>query len=480
MVVAPGRQTYVSSDRVGATTGRGFVGATTGRGFVGATTGRGFVGATTGRGFVGATTGRGFVGATTGRGFVKMRVALVLKRFDPRRGGLENWTYQFAGRLIQRGHEVHVVAGGFAGPARSLPIVAHPLPPTKSRLRFAEAAQAELLSFAPDVIHDMGFGWYCDVFQPHGGSFAAVTQRKLLLHRRYLRPLKRRIDGILPRQREFRALMERQYADNGQLLLALSRSVADDFQHYHGVPPDRIRTVYNGVDTSRFSPRQRPKFRRSVRRELGIGDETIGALIVAHDLRLKGLATLLRAMRHLKNESRPIHLTVVGGKRIAKWQRTARRLGVNSMVSFVGPQDDTVPYYAAADVYVHPTFYDPCSLVVLEAAASGLPVITTRCNGASELFEDGVQGWLLSDPTDAGRLAAAMRTMLDDPLRQQMGRAARATATEHTFDRGVDEILAVYAELVSSQRPSVGHVYNVPTTGKARWKRATRLAQRAP
>ena len=385
-----------------------------------------------------------------------MKVALVLERFDPRRGGLEYWTCQLAGRLIDRGHEVHVVASRFAEPAGDLPIVAHPLPSAKSRLGFAEAAQAELLSFAPDVIHDMGSGWYCDVFQPHGGSFAAMAQRKLLLYRRCLRPLKRRIDGMLPRHRQFRALMQRQYADHGQVLLALSRLVADDFQRLHRVPSDRIRIVYNGVDTNRFSPEHRPKFRRSVRRQLGIGDDTVCALIVAHDFRLKGLATLLRAMRHLGNESRPVHLTVVGGKRIAKWQRMARRLGVKSAVSFVGSQDDTVPYYAAADVYVHPTFYDSCSLVVLEAAACGLPVITTRLNGASELFKDGVQGWLLSDPTDAGLLASRMRTMLDDSLRQEMGRAARAAAAEHTFDRNVDEILAVYEEAVSSRRTG-GH-----------------------
>jgi len=380
-----------------------------------------------------------------------MQVAVVLERFDPRRGGLEYWTWQLAGRLIDRGHKVHVVASRFAEPVGDLPIVVHPLPPTRSRLHFGEAAQAELLSLAPDVIHDMGFGWYCDVFQPHGGSFAAVTGRKLLLHRPWVRPLKRRIDDLLPRHRQFRALMRRQYADHGQILLALSCLVADDFQRLHRVPSDRIRIVYNGVDTDRFAPGHRSRFRDNVRRQLGIGDETVCALLVANDFRLKGLDTLLRAMRLLRHESRPIHLTVVGGKRIARWQRTAGRLGVSDAVSFVGPQDDTVPYYAAADVCVHPTFYDSCSLVVLEAAACGLPIITTRLNGASERFEDGVQGWLLSDPADAEQLADRMRTMFDASVRQAMGRAARIAVAEHTFDRNVDEILAVYEEILSSR-----------------------------
>ena len=66
---------------------------------------------------------------------------------------------------------------------------------------------------------------------------------------------------------------------------------------------------------------------------------------------------------------------------------SAARLGLANRATFLGTVSDLTPYYAAADAYVHPTFYDPCSLVLLEAAASGLPIVTTRrCNGATELF----------------------------------------------------------------------------------------------
>lgn len=385
-----------------------------------------------------------------------MRVALVLEQFDPLRGGLERWSWRFAAEILKRGHEVHVLAKRFAGPPRDLPIIAHRLQGTRSRLGFAQAAQEKLLWLAPDVIHDMGCGWYCDVFHPHGGSWTSLSERKLLLLPAWKRPLKRAVDRLLPRQREFRALLLRQYVDNGQLLVALSRTVAEDFQRFHGVPAERIRIVYNGVDTDRFSPAARPRHRRAVRRRLGISEEKVVGLIVAHNFRLKGVPTLLRAIGRLTAQRLPVHLIVVGGNRLRPWRRTAAQLGIDRAVSFVGPQDQMAPYYAAADICVHPTFYDTCSLVVLEAAASGLPIVTTRINGVSELLSDAVDSLLISDPADADELAERVRTLLDGPLRQRMGDAARQMALRHTLRRNVDEILAVYEEAVHTRQHTAG------------------------
>ena len=96
----------------------------------------------------------------------------------------------------------------------------------------------------------------------------------------------------------------------------------------------------------------------------------------------------------------------------------AARLGVGAAVEFVGPVEHTLPYYAAADIYIHPTIYDTCSLVVLEAAACGLPVVTTRCNGAAELFHDGVDVLLASDPADAEELAGRVQLLMDAAARR--------------------------------------------------------------
>ena len=136
-----------------------------------------------------------------------MRVGLVLDEFDPCRGGLAEWTWQFALGLLRRGHEVHVVAKRFSEKVRTAPIIAHHVEHVRSRIGFGQAVQARLTSLELDLIHDMGVGWHCNVLQPHGGSWLSVTERKLETWARWSRPIKRWVDRMLPRHREFRRLL---------------------------------------------------------------------------------------------------------------------------------------------------------------------------------------------------------------------------------------------------------------------------------
>ena len=166
-----------------------------------------------------------------------------------------------------------------------------------------------------------------------------------------------------------------------------------------------------------------------------------------------------------------MRLVIVGGKHIDSWQRHVARLGLSEQVVFAGRVDDPLPYYAAADCYVHPTYYDPCSLVVLEAAACGLPLITSRYNGASEMFRDGEDVLLVDDPADDAELAGAMRTLLDDAARQRLGAAARATILQHSFHRNVDQILEIYQEILD-RRGGLPHGYQVLASADRRRRSA--------
>jgi UDP-glucose:(heptosyl)LPS alpha-1,3-glucosyltransferase len=389
-----------------------------------------------------------------------MRIGLVLEQFDPARGGREQWTWSFTQRLLELEHEVHIVARSCSAKALRLPISCHPIHCDPSPIAFAGAVRAVLEPLALDIVHDMGMGWYCDVFHPHGGSMAASAERKLLFLPPWLRGLKRAANCVLPRHRTFQALMRRQYADQGQIVLALSQASAADFHRFHGVARERIRIVYNGVDTQRFSPAQCRLHRPQARRELGLADDTVLALIVAHNFRLKGVATLLGALRRLQAAGRSTRLAIVGGKHIESWRRRVVRLGLERQVIFVGRVEDPLPYYAAADYYVHPTYYDPCSLVLLEAAACGLPLITSRYNGASEVFREGEDVLLVDDPADEAKLAATMRFLDDYATRQRLGAAARQTILQHSFHQNVDHILKIYHEILD-RRGGMPHGYQL-------------------
>ena len=141
----------------------------------------------------------------------------------------------------------------------------------------------------------------------------------------------------------------------------------------------------------------------------------------------KNAGTLLGAAARLRADGVTIRLVIAGGKKPEPFVRLAERLKLGRSVSFIGSVDP-LPCFAAADAFIHPTWYDPCSLVTLEAAACGLPVITTRYNGASELMTEGADGFILEQPDDATSLAARMRQLLHPELRRTMGAAGRAVA----------------------------------------------------
>jgi UDP-glucose:(heptosyl)LPS alpha-1,3-glucosyltransferase len=375
-----------------------------------------------------------------------MKIALVLDRFDPRLGGLEQWSYQLAMWLLTAGHDVHVVAFAFTPDFLPTGLIPHELVQPGSRLERAAAAERCLKTLSPDVIHDMGTGWFFDVFHPVFGSRIAGYRRDLAS----LPPLQRLREWLSParrrRYRQVRALERRQYATTAGVIIPVSRMVQTHLQTLHGVDPVRMRLVYNGVDAQYFSSEHRLQYREMIRGRLGLQHETL-FLFVARNFRLKGLATVLRALHILVADSQPVHLAVVGGGPIETFQRFAARLGVSKHVTFCGFVEETIPYYAAADVFVFPTFYDPCSLVALEAWASGLPVITSRCNGAAELMTPGEEGFVVDNPRDARQVALQMECLLDESIRARMARAARILALEHSSEKKFAALMEIYRQV---------------------------------
>ena len=374
-----------------------------------------------------------------------LKIGLVLERFDPDCGGLEHWTWQFARSLAERGHEVHVVAFEFRSDAEQQGIVPHQVAQLKSRIERAETLGATAAALQLDVVHDMGIGWHADIIHPHGGSTAALWEHNLLRI-----PKWRQIRFW--RERRYRQLAEverRQHTQSSAIIVAVSRMVQRHFETLHGVPAGRIRVIPNGVDVRKFTPECRNQFREATRKELGIGDEIV-FLMLAHNLLLKNADALLRAAARLVNAGARVRVIMAGGKRQEKFIKLAETLGISRVVSFLGVVD-ALHFYSAAEVFVHPTWYDPCSLVTLEAAACGLPVITSRLNGASELMTDGVDGFILDDPADVSALAEKMQELLDPAKREAMGTAGRRMAMSHTFEQQTTKFLRLYDEIAATK-----------------------------
>src|SRR5205085_11435910 len=135
--------------------------------------------------------------------------------------------------------------------------------------------------------------------------------------------------------------------------------------------------------------------RSEARRDLDLAGATV-FLGSAHNMSLKGMDIALRAMAVLVAEGRDVRLLLAGAPPDRIWLERAAPLG--DRVRFLGLVEDMAKLFAAADVLVHPTRWDACSLSTIEAGAAGLPVITTVRNGAAELIRDGVTRLVLPDP----------------------------------------------------------------------------------
>jgi UDP-glucose:(heptosyl)LPS alpha-1,3-glucosyltransferase len=222
--------------------------------------------------------------------------------------------------------------------------------------------------------------------------------------------------------------------------------VQQHFERSYGVLPESVRVVYSAIDPLRFAADDRLKRRQAERERWGVKPEETVGLFVAMNYRLKGLAPLIRAAARMPRD-KPWRVAIVGHPRYARYQRLAEHLRVADRILFLGHRDDPKEAYFAADYLVHPTFYDPCSLVALESLACGLPVVTSRFNGASELLAPPADGLVIDNPHDADSLASAMSKMLDHGYRSAASQAARQTGNRWTFEHHYRALLDVFSEV---------------------------------
>jgi UDP-glucose:(heptosyl)LPS alpha-1,3-glucosyltransferase len=261
----------------------------------------------------------------------------------------------------------------------------------------------------------------------------------------------------------------RQYAPERQSkVIAVSNLVKEQLLQFHHVPRTRIHVIPNAIDPQRLEATHPGAVRCAFRNKVGLEPGDLVALFVGHNYRLKGLEPLLNALAARKNnrpEARPIHLLVCGGGDAGLAARQVHRLGLGATVHLLGYYRDIRSAFWSSDFFVLPTFYDPCSLVVFEALCCGLPVITTACNGASELMTDGREGYILTSPTSLGELVQALDRMTDDTIRRPMAAAAARLGREQTFDNHVARLIKVFEEVASVKSRRGPHLARLARRG---------------
>lgn len=390
-----------------------------------------------------------------------MRLALNHQRIDPTRGGAETYIVDLCHRLVRAGHSVDLYAESWREGVLPPEVrCVHVPAPARTRLgrliAFGRNSEAALAAEEYDCTVGFINTWHHDVLIPQGG----VHEGSLNANARRFAPGLPRLLYMLGKTANlkwwvYRTIETKQYdpARAGRVV-AVSRMVMEHVQRYQHVPKSRIHVVHNAIDAGRLEVSQPGAVRCAFRNKVGLAPGDLVGLFVGHNFRLKGLAPLLRALARRKRsepEARRIKLVVTGGGKIGPFRRMVRRLGIEDEVLLLGFVDDVRACYWSCDFFVSPTYYDPCSLVVFEALACGLPVITTACNGAGELIADGREGYVVTAPDALGELVAALDHMTNDQERARMSERAQQLGREQSMDRHVARLIRVFEDVAAAK-----------------------------
>ena len=233
--------------------------------------------------------------------------------------------------------------------------------------------------------------------------------------------------------------------------IVVSQSMKREFIRHYGDAAESIIVIPNGVDLKMFNPANRPLYRDRIRQKHGIFHNDLVLMFAGGDWERKGLPYVIGALSLLPRPD--VKLLVVGSGDEKLYSQLAELKQVRERMTFVSGKANIWEYYTASDIFVFPTTYEPFGLVIIEAMASGLPVITSRSAGAADVIIDGVNGLLLREPSDVNDLAAKIELLLSNAeLRKTMGERARESVEDLSWDWVAQKTIDVYNRVLSRER----------------------------
>ena len=392
-------------------------------------------------------------------------------------GGLGRHVYALSRALVEAGHEVCVVTRGthaepFDEVRDGVRVRRAAIDPvdigftTETLLAWSQATEHALVRAALPVVRR----WRPDVVHAHDWlvtqsamTVAAATGRPIVAtvhameagrHQGWLpAPLNRAIHSV-----------ERWLAHQAAAVITCSTFMHDEVIRLLDVPPEKICVVHNGIDTQPW--RVSATLRRTAREQhAGDGPLLVFAGRLVHE---KGLQTLLTALPELRRRHHGLRLVVAGsGPYEDSLRAHARKLRIARAVSWAGFVEDEamLTLFAAADVAVVPSLYEPFGLVALEAAATATPLAVADTGGLSDLVVPGSTGAHFT-PGDAAGLAAAVTGLLADPVgaRRMAARAARTVRQTYTWPAVATRTAEVYRRVAGG---SVGAASGTPASTPA-------------
>jgi len=364
----------------------------------------------------------------------KIRIAFVRRGYS-RSGGAEAYLKRLADGIIKAGHHVQLVTTK-EWPENQWPFGSIKRLGATNVIGFADELEQVWPQLQCDVLFSLERVWSCDIYRAGDGVHRAWLARRKKFEvplKQFLRTASRKHRDLLQLEE---SLFEKRKAGR---VIAGSQMVVNEIIDLYGYPADKIDVVRNGVPLDRF--RSDPALREKSRAELKLEQDQLVMLFAGSGWERKGLLFAIEAMALCKN--RKMRLLVVGRGDARRYKTTRLRFWREDPVQFLGEVADLVPVYAAADIFILPTIYDPFSNACLEALASGLPVITTRSNGFSEIVENGVHGSIIDNPAKLVGLRDAIHFWSDSSRRNAARSANIERASQFDFPKNVAQTLEI-------------------------------------
>ena len=389
---------------------------------------------------------------------MKPKIAIIIERSDVALGGAERSVSELAEAIGAIGYETHILAAKGQATAANVHILCADAGGKRTSYQiFGDALKKHIEQTHYDILHSVLPFDFADIYQPRSGTFAESIIRKAETHRCQLfRAIKKNTAFFnFRRTAWFNAERRLSEGQNGPLVIAISNYVAEQFRTHYHIPENRMVVIPNGIKPAgRLDKSEVDSLRAKLLTQLD-SEKTNNAvlfLFVGHDFQRKGLDCLIEAIVQLQktDDNTPARLIVAGRANATAYSRLAAKLGVGDKIVFLGDVKKIQEFIAAADVAVLPTFDDPCSRFILEALAAGKPVITTKFNGAVDLFTDNRHGKAIDDPRDIAALSEAMGYFTN---RENLNMAAQAVIGDNlrqnvSVARVAQQLKAVYDELL--------------------------------
>ena len=362
-----------------------------------------------------------------------MRLLFYVEHFKMAGSGLENQAVRLCKSLAERGHEVHVLSDD-ADDVDGLHV--------HHGLADSVALCGRIL---PDLCIDWGYLKPADIHRLGGGTHNQFIQYNLAAYSGLARVWKKL--SYLKQKHQRKIARERTFLRNPAAHVLANSNQTAQMAIADGADAERVRVHHQTVDLEQFSPKQWELHRAESRKALGVGDDEVAFIFIAHNLTLKNLDLLRRVFTKLA-KSEPVRLIVAGKRKpgfSAPW------------LTYAGTTDRMETFYAAADGMLHPTYFDSCANVVIEAMACGLPVVVSDTAGINEIISDGDDGRVLSVRGNRRTVEEEWRKAIteltsDAQRRSEMGRAARRTAEKY----GYGDFLDWFEEYLKDVRRSKG------------------------